>query len=512
MRRIFTAIFFTALTLNQASAQGVYPFNDVEYSAEMSATLSKGDFSPFWLSSNKYGLSSVKENSGYLRVGAFRSTESDADYLWRIGYGADIVIPVSHTSSFVVQQLYADIEYKKVRLSIGSKERGMELKNEQLSTGGQTIGINARPVPQVRLELPDYWTIPRTGGWLAVKGHLAYGLFTDNSWQKHFINSTSTQKYTANVLYHSKAGYLRIGNEELAPLSFTGGLEMATQFGGKMWNVGKRLDDISDFSGNYVKGDSGIKGFWNAFIPGGSDARDGDYKNVEGNHIGSWVFSLDYKGNGWKVRTYLDHVFDDHSQMFFQYGWKDMLLGLEAELPDNPLVSNIVVEYLNTKDQTGPLYHDHTSNIPDQISGRDDYFNHAMYTGWQHWGQSMGNPLIISPIYNSSKEIRFEHNRVKGHHIALAGSPTDELSYRLMYSHVKSWGTYLLPLIDTRQADLFYAELEYSPRRHNGWSAKVAFGANRGNLLGKSTGATITIAKRGIFFKKKETENCNCNM
>ena len=157
MKRILTAIALAALTLNEVSAQVAYPFSDVEYSVEMSGTLSNGDYSPFWLSSNKYGLSSEEEKSGYLRVGVFRPIETDSEYLWRIGYGADIALPVNHTSPFVVQQLYADFEYKKVRLSIGSKERGMELKNALLSTGGQTTGINARPVPQVRIELPEYF-------------------------------------------------------------------------------------------------------------------------------------------------------------------------------------------------------------------------------------------------------------------------------------------------------------------------------------------------------------------
>lgn len=487
--------------MTKADAQLTRLTHDIEYHAELSSTLSSGDGSPLWLNSNKYGLSSTERNSGYVRGGVFRPVEADSDRLWRIGFGADIAVPVNYTSHFVVQQLYADFEYKKVRLSVGSKERGMELKNDLLSTGGQTTGINARPIPQVRLELPDFWTIPHTGGWLSVKGHLSYGMFTDGAWQEDFITSPSTQKYTSGTLYHSKAGYLRIGNKDKSRWSFTGGLEMAAEFGGKMWNVGKRLDDDSSFNGKYVKGRTGIQGFWNAFIPGGSDARDGDYKNVEGNHLGSWVFSLDYQGKGWSARAYMDHFFDDHSQMFVQYGWKDLLAGIEVQLPDNPFATSVVMEYIDTKDQTGPLYHDGTATLPDQISGRDDYFNHAMYTGWQHWGQSMGNPLIISPLYNDSHEIRFEHNRVKGHHFALAGQPSKEFSYRVMYTHLKSWGTYLLPLIDTRRADFFFAELGYSPKRYKGWSAKAAFGTNGGSLLGNSTGATLTIAKRGFLAK-----------
>ena len=87
----------------------------------------------------------------------------------------DLALPYHFTSKFVVQQLYVDVDYRKVRLSLGSKERTMMMKNNWLSSGSQTFGINARPIPEVRIELPDYISISGKKNWLAIKGHFGYG-------------------------------------------------------------------------------------------------------------------------------------------------------------------------------------------------------------------------------------------------------------------------------------------------------------------------------------------------
>ena len=69
-------------------------------------------------------------------------------------------------------------------MSIGSKERHSEFNNPLLSSGGLTFSGNARPIPQVRIGIPEYTLVPGTKSWLAFKGHIAYGLFTDDGWQK----------------------------------------------------------------------------------------------------------------------------------------------------------------------------------------------------------------------------------------------------------------------------------------------------------------------------------------
>ena len=197
---------------------------------------------------------------------------------------------------------------------------------------------------------------------------------------------------------------------------------MATQFGGTIYNL--------DATHPKVELDHGLKAFWNAFFSGGNDPTDGVYANNSGNMLGSWIADISYKFPTWKVRAYYDHFFEDHSGLFMlgSGGWnadntkqsrhftgyklKDGLWGVEVTLPKNRFVSDIVYEYLYTKYQSGPLYHDHTAQIPDEVGGKDGYYSHNLYLAWAHWGQVIGNPLITSPIYNKDRVLQIRNNRL----------------------------------------------------------------------------------------------------
>lgn len=499
-------ILWCTNTFGQALQQGL------TYNVESSVAWSNDEnFAPFWLTSNRHGLFSTESNSGFLKAGIFRSTQEDSQRNWQHGYGLELVGAYNHTSSFFIQQAYYDIAWKGMQLSIGSKERRSALKNPLLSSGGLIFGTNARPVPQVRFELPEYITIPGTNDWIHIKGFLGYGMYTDNNWQKEFVSPG--QRYTLDALHHVKAGYMKIGNEEKSPFYFEGALEMATQFGGHAYNVkwGRQEIKTNDF-----KMGSGIKDFFEALIPMGGDATDGEttdgesYANASGNHIGSWHFSFTYAPEDWKIRAYYEHMFEDHSMMFFEYGWEDGLVGLEVTLPKNPFVHSFLYEFMNSKDQSGAVYHDHTPEISDQISAIDNYYNHLLYTGWQHWGMSMGSPFMISPIYNTSKHtnlyyditgsLNFYYNRMQTHHIGLCGSPMKGLDYRLLVSHSKHWGSYSMPLIDTEEQTSALLELTYSPTHWNGWQVKGSFALDNGNtILGNNCGGMISICKHGIL-------------
>ncbi|MDO4801348.1 MAG: hypothetical protein Q4A15_04210, partial [Prevotellaceae bacterium] len=185
-------------------------FSNIDYSTEFQADFSCGEHNPLWLNANKYGLSSIKNNNGYLRGGVFRNIDCDSIRRWGIGYGVDLVIPINHTSKFIVQQAYFEGKWLKGRLTIGSKQQPMNLKNQELSSGSQTLGINARPFPEIRVALNDYWNIPGLKNWLAFRGHLAYGIQTDDCWQTDFTAKKS--RYTERTLYHSKSGFLKIGH------------------------------------------------------------------------------------------------------------------------------------------------------------------------------------------------------------------------------------------------------------------------------------------------------------
>lgn len=524
MKKRILLSFATLCLTSVASAQYAWqegadpgkwqPGKDINYKVEMQGSMSSGK-TPLWLNANKYGLSSLDENNGYLRAQAIRPLNNDSSRRWGLGYGLDVAVPVHYTSHFVVQQAFAEVRWLHGTLTVGAKEWPMELKNNALSSGPQALGINARPVPQVRLALPQYWTLPFANRWLHLKGHIAYGRLTDQNWQHDFTQKQS--KYADDVLLHTKAGYLMIGNpDRFCPWSLELGLEMATIFGGTAY----RPDGNGKMSP--VHNGSGLKDYLKALIPGGADTPElelgSDYQNEEGDILGAWVARFNYEADSWKIGIYADKYFEDHSSMlqldydgygtgdewnvkkrhhYFLYDFKDWMLGAELNLRNGTWLKDIVVEYLYTKYQSGPLYHDHTAGRPEHICGKDDYYNHYIFPGWQHWGQAMGNPLYRSPIYNTDGTLRFEDTRFTAFHLGFDGQPTDALSYRVLASWQEGLGTYEHPYTKKHHNVSFMVEAQYALPHQ--WNVKAAYGMDFGHILGHNKGAQITISKSGIF-------------
>ena len=495
MRRV-TIICALLCAIVSMKAQVSRLGENVQYAFTAQGTAGGGDKAPFWFTNNRYGLGTTDNFSGLARVALWRTVETDSLWFWRMGYGVELASPINGQNGyFCIQQAYADIEWKMLRLSLGQKERPSELKNPYLSTGGMTLGMNARPLPQVRLEMPDFWTVPGTKGIFSFKAHLAYGWFTDAKWQKKF-NAGTTNVYTSGSMFHSKALFLRFGNRKLFPLEFTGGLEMACQFAGMGYNV-------QQYAGGLLAQEIPLGGnILNAFFPSGGDVNDENYTNAAGNQLGSWHVRFDWIQNGWNVGIYMEHFFEDHSQMFMQYGfWKDMMLGIELNLPRNSFVTTFLYEYNTTMNQSGPLYHDETVEKPLQISGQDDYYRNHIYGAWQMGGFVLGNPLLLSPIYNSyfgkQGNLTPLHNRVQVHHLGLMGKPSAQWTWRAMYTHQYSLGTYNQPTLNPCTANYLLLEATYTPSWAPGLSMTASYGHNDGNLLGKSNGAMLTVKFNG---------------
>ncbi len=527
---IKTLIMTSLLVATTASAQNeepgahkqkAQPLSGITYQVDKQITLSNKT-TPLWLNANKYGLSSLEKSNGYILVGAERRLSEDEGRKWGVGYGLEAAVTSGFTSRFVVQQAYVEGRWLHGVLSIGSKERPLELKNDSLSSGSQTLGKNARPVPQVRLALEDYWTIPGTRGWLHLKGHIAYGKMTDDNWQHEFTQRKS--KFSDDVLFHSKAGYLKIGNEEVfCPWSLEMGLEMACLFGGSSWKI------VNGELVNFSKGGTGLGDYWRAFVPGGAEPGEKGtaWENAEGDQLGSWVARLNYDGDYWGFSLYADKFFEDHSSMlqldydgygtgeewnqkkkhkYLLYDFKDWLLGLELNFKQGTWLRNIVFEYLYTKYQSGPIYHDHTENISTHVCGTDNYYNHNIYSGWQHWGQVMGNPLYRSPLYNTDGLIQVEDNRFIAYHLGFSGAPQDNINYRVLATYQEGWGTYKSPYTHKRHNVSLLVEAAYQPITQKKWlkgtMVKLGYGMDFGSILrGVNYGFQLTVAKSGLLTK-----------
>lgn len=486
--------------------------DSLSYRIEVAGGLSQGH-TPLWLNANRYGLSSLQAANGMLRAKVERPLSADSLSRWGVGYALDVAATAGFSAKAVIQQAYAEVRWLHGVLTVGAKEWAPELKNATLSSGAQTLGINARPVPQVRLALPHYWTLPIANGWLQLKGHIAYGKLTDDAWQRAFTQGI--HKYAQGTLYHSKAGFLRIGNEDVfCPWSLEMGLEMASLFGGRSYR------NINGQMQLYAKGGTGVSDFIKALIPGGAESVEKGtvYQNASGDQLGSWMARLNYNGDVWQWSLYADKFFEDHSSLFqldfdgygtaeqwnsrvtnryLLYDFKDWMLGVEVYSHRSRFLRHAVFEYLYTKYQSGPIYHDHTAGEQTHIGGNDNFYNHYIYSGWQHAGQVMGNPLYRSPIYNTNGEISVQNNRFTAFHLGLGGDMSSQLSYRFLATWQKGWGNYDQPFLkaENNLSLLFEATLSLP----KGWQAVGGAGVDFGKIYGNNYGGRISIVKRGLF-------------
>lgn len=512
MKRI-TILFAATLLCAGLSAQtdAGRIVRDMDLDLETTTTASGGSYTPLWLSSNRYGLSSTHKTWNYERVALHRYIERDAQRSWRFGWGADLAVMFGGERLFNVTELYAEAAWKKLYLSVGSKKQPLEFRNDDLSLGGMSYGINARPIPQVRGGL-DWIGVPWTQNWFRIKGFISYGMYTDGRWQESYTNNPNAHR-TSKVLYHEKAIYASWGRLDKFPVVFETGLQFQTQFGGTAYNFGSRGVNVGP-EGQSMQG--GIKGMWNALTFGGADITDGNDKNFEGNHLFGWLFSLRFEKNGWMARAYWEQFFEDN--LVYKYGLKDRFIGVELKAPKNPYLIGFTLERLYTKKQTGPVYHDPSSNNNlDQIGGIKNYNYHLIYNGWQHYGMFAGNPFMTSPLYNgkvkeslipttfyNQRPIDIANNRVDVWNIGLQGEPIEGLTWRARLSFSKNWGTYYNPTQKPGiRQDSYMLEVGYRPSFWQGWQGKVAFGLDHGTLIGNNYGAQLTIIKSFTLNKKK---------
>lgn len=459
----------------------------LSYTVESRATFSAGDFTPFWLVSNLQGLGAPKKNNGWVRGILSRPLNPEAKLSW--GAGADIAGGWNMPAPFNIHQLYGEFKYRRVYVMAGAKEIWGSYNNPRLSSGNLLFSGNAMPIPQVRVGTFGFAPFWGTNEWFSVNAYLAFGKFTQSNWEKSWVDP----KFIRNegVLYNSKGLWLRGGKESKFPLLADVGIEMGTQFGGTIYDDGKVIHMPEKFI-DWLK----------AIFPlsGGKETPMEEQTNVQGNMVGIYYITLQWVPKAdWRIKGYFEHYFEDHSQMTFEYGWKDALWGVEATLPQNPVVSKVVAEFVYMKDQTGSVNHDYTPEIPEQVSGGDNYYNHYLYSAWQNWGMGIGTPLAISPLYNSNHRLYIYDTRFIAYHLGLEGNPLPGLGWRALFTYSENWGTYLYPYPDIKYNFSGLLEVNLSPARWKGWYGNAAIAWDKGQLLGKNFGVMISIGKSGLI-------------
>lgn len=459
----------------------------LDYRVEVFGSAGTGDYTPFWMTSNTYGAVPFNLNNGYIKPALFYGKSLNED--WKIQAGVDLVAAAHHTSSVFVQQLYADVQYQNVLLSIGPKERYNSILNKRLSVGDLNYSTNARPIPEINLSFPEYTTVPFTKQILTFKADFAVGKSFDNDYILETKNDQAS--YCKDILWHHKSLFLKLEEPgHQFPLSLEFGLSHAVQWGG--W---------SSYQGGFNL-PSSLKDLARVIVGkgGGSDAADGDQANVLGNHQGTMHLRFNYRATDFVASAYKQHYFDDNSGMEYA-NWRDGIWGLEFELLNNTVVRNIVLEYVQTTHQSGPMHFlEYDSSRDVRGGGDDDYYNNFAYaTGWSYFGRAIGNALLSSPFYNEDGTLYFKNNRIKALHLGVSGDITTQFSYRTLFTATQAWGRHSVSFLKRKDNFSALLEVSYLPAKHKDWQFSSQAALDIGDLYNDNTAFSLKVTKTGIF-------------
>lgn len=470
-----------------------------------------GDYTAHYITANQHGALSAQSNSANLRAGVFGQTKQND---WSFDYGLDLLARKDDYTPYYLQQLYARAQWRQFYLEAGAREYPAALRNQRLSSGSLLWSGNSHPIPQLRLGTEGFWKVPGTHGNLEAMFDMDYGLFMDDDFlEKRYdeynpggntLSGYAQSFITTGAWHHQKRLFLRSNSSK--PVVFTFGLEHAVQFGGTTTNY------VNNTIMGTLEQKVGFKDIIKVFIPssGDSDAAVGDQNFIYGNHLGVMSLMLDWNiDQQHSLSAYVENLFEDGSAFCKRNGW-DGLWGLEYRSSQQSWIDGIVLEYLQTTDQSGAIHwapQDHKGELSGQARGADEYYNNYFYCGYAHFGQSMGSPMLKSPIYNSDSYLRFTDNRVQAWHMGIEGTlltsrqwsrfQQASLAYRALLSYRNAYGTMAIPSAHIRHDLSLLAELNC---QLDAWNVSMAYGQDHGSLMGNNNTFNFSVKYHGKIF------------
>ena len=471
------------------------------YRAETFGSIATGAHTPFWMVNHRWGVTALEANNFYVRGGLFHEQTVDPD--WSFEAGIDI-IGGNHSSygEVWIQQLYGRWAWKKWRLDLGMREDYLSLFNSRLSSGDFIHSNHSRPIPQIRISVPDFLLVPRSKGNFYIKADLAVGVYLDGQWIENRAYPV-LQNYAKDILSHDKSLYFRLGNIEAKNRQqLTVGLLHKAQWGGTL------VQEDWNNPGAYTvfNQPENLDTFLRVLIAKEGSERSSltDRMFVTGSHWGAYLLKYDYKfTNNRRISAYLQHFFEDGTGMVLR-NYPDNLYGLEWRSPQKSLVSGMVFEFIYTKQQSGPLHFVELDGdkraIPEGMrAGNDNYYNNVDYIqGASYFGKTQGTPLFLSPEYNTNGSVNFNGTRIKAFHLGLEGYFHPSLQYRLLLTAGQNWGRFYIPFTYVHKGFASKFELTYTFPQAIDMDIRLETGYDTGEFFGgKTFGAGITLIKRG---------------
>lgn len=447
--------------------------NTPSYSIESGAVISTGKHAPFWFYSNQYGKISPNNNCIYILPSIYRNLKDNSKFDY--SYTLSPLLRYDGLGRSYMHQWYGEIKYRFLHFTAGAKEEFFGNQDSSLSTGFILWSKNARPMPKLTLNVPNYTPVPFTKKYLEFKGGMSHGWFDDN-------------EYNKNVYLHHKYAYVRLGGK--LPVHISYGLHHFAQWGGELDGI-KLPSSINDFKRVFL-----AQG-------GGSNSPGNEYLNKLGNHLGSENLGLEVETKQWKISLYQQTIFEDGSG-FAHRNINDGLFGIAIHSKDKrKFIHGIVYEFMQTTNQSGRI--NETDSIKPngqryEVGGNDNYFNNGIYIeGWTFHEMTIGTPFITSPaLLHGDRYDYNRNNRILAHHVGVQGVITSFI-YEFHYTYSTNYGTNFYPMSPSQsQHSLF---LKITKSNDLPWNIALSFslGADFGKLYGNNVGLSVTLIKTSML-------------
>lgn len=429
MKRLLVIIFliYACLVSGAQSRQGW----QVDWSTSSRLAGSTGTYMPFWARTGEDGILPLR-SSGLLTAGADISYRSMSGFFFESGTNVAgalaLISPLDDNPVYgFVDRLYISGGWKMLRMDVGMKPRRGDLGPLSVTGGDIMMSGNARNIPGINLS--SDWIYLEKGHWVGIKGNLAHYHLFDN-------------RAVKGAMLHDKSVAVKFALGRRVDLM--AGLHHYAQWGGYSSVYGPQPHRFKD----YVK----------VFFARRGDASDSlsDQLNVFGNHLGNEWARVVWRADDLTVTFQYDKPFEDNSGMIFR-NFPDGVWTLQFALNDrDAFLSDITYEFINTTWQSGNV-HDRPATEDEMsrqdpsdpyygrvvLGGMDNYFNNSPYqSGWTHYGRMIGLPLMIPSAASDGLCSGIMNNRVRGHHLGLAGQLARKVPYIFKSTFTENFGTY----------------------------------------------------------------------